>query len=595
MINSATLPRAQAQFVDNAGRPTREFYDFLRGLITLIDSANGDSSAIADLLARVEALENEGASSAIIQGLMSVAVNGTLAGGVVQLLLQGDVNSPGNTAYYGTGPDGARGWAAIASALTATQDGIELVTDSAGVTDIRPDDDLAAVEGIATTGIAVRTGDGTWTTRGLLPGSGINITFSNGVAGDPTIAHADTSSVANISASFTGSTVPGEISFTFDQFGHVLTRTITGRQLDHNDLGALQGGAPGQYYHLTESERDSVNTAVQSIVAGEGITVDETAPTNPVVTNADKGSTAVAAHVAEPDPHPQYALPAGTDAQFYRGDKTLANYVSESLGAGGNWAGDISLVSGGRTLWAQGDTSARFACYSAKDAGAGSQFIGARSGGTMDAPTPPGNATTLFELYGSSYIGPGWAYPAALYFYTTEAHSTTARGTRIQFSTTLQGTTSLVAQLHIGNAGARATEPGGNNTHILGSSSLRWMEIHGRDYHQYGARLETGVVSPAQLTADTANWAITGLGTAAVVRASTNASRTVSGIASPTAGQTVLLCNVGSFDLILAHDTTSTAANRFLCPGSVNFTLNPNDSVRLWYDTVSARWRVIGA
>lgn len=122
MINSATLPRAQAQFVDNAGRPTREFYDFLRGLITLIDSANGDSSAIADLLARVEALENEGASSAIIQGLMSVAVNGTLAGGVVQVYLQGDAENPGNTYYYGTDAAGERGWHAVSDALAVTPD-----------------------------------------------------------------------------------------------------------------------------------------------------------------------------------------------------------------------------------------------------------------------------------------------------------------------------------------------------------------------------------------------------------------------------------------------------------------------------------------
>lgn len=113
---------------------------------------------------------------------------------------------------------------------------------------------VTALADTSTTGIYVVTGPGTSATRGLLPGPGINITFSNGVAGDPTIAHADTSSVANISASFTGSTVPGEISFTFDQFGHVLTRTITGRQLDHNDLGALQGGAPGEYYHLTNAE-----------------------------------------------------------------------------------------------------------------------------------------------------------------------------------------------------------------------------------------------------------------------------------------------------------------------------------------------------
>jgi hypothetical protein len=45
--------------------------------------------------------------------------------------------------------------------------------------------------------------------------------------------------------------------------------------------------------------------------------------------------------------------------------------------------------------------------------------------------------------------------------------------------------------------------------------------------------------------------------------------------------------------LVLIHDATSTAANRFFCPGSVNKTLNTNDSVDIWYDSSSTRWRVI--
>lgn len=500
----------------------------------------------------------------ITQGLSAVTV-----------VLQGDVSGEGTT-----DEDGRLVLTTLISGdiVTPPPDGHEAYWWQDGQWTMIPQSILNLVT-VEPAGFTVLDEDYNWAVR-TIEGTTEQIVVANGdgLTGNPIV------SLADLPNSGVGT---GPVK--------IYTRDSKGRVSGDEDATTdnLPEGITNLYF-TDERAQDATGLAIAA-GTGDGASLSYNDIGNAInITNTDKGSTAVAAHVAEPDPHPQYALPAGTDAQFYRGDKTLANYVSESLGAGGDWAGDISLVSGGRTLWAQGDTTARFACYSAKDAGAGSQFIGARSGGTMAAPTPPGSATTLFELYGSSYIGPGWAYPAALYFYTTEAHSTTARGTRIQFSTTLQGTTSLVTQLHIGNAGMRATEPGGNNTHILGSSSLRWMEIHGRDYHQYGARLETGVVSPAQLAADTANWAITGLGTAAVVRASTNASRTVSGIASPTAGQTVLLCNVGSFDLILAHDTTSTAANRFLCPGSVNFTLNPNDSVRLWYDTVSARWRVIG-
>ena len=48
-------------------------------------------------------------------------------------------------------------------------------------------DDLAAVEGLATTGIAVRTGTSTWATRTLVAGSGISLTNASGVGGDITI------------------------------------------------------------------------------------------------------------------------------------------------------------------------------------------------------------------------------------------------------------------------------------------------------------------------------------------------------------------------------------------------------------------------
>jgi hypothetical protein len=48
--------------------------------------------------------------------------------------------------------------------------------------------DLAAVEGIGTTGIAVRTAANTWATRTLQAGQGIAITEPAGLAGDPSIA-----------------------------------------------------------------------------------------------------------------------------------------------------------------------------------------------------------------------------------------------------------------------------------------------------------------------------------------------------------------------------------------------------------------------
>jgi hypothetical protein len=48
--------------------------------------------------------------------------------------------------------------------------------------------ELAAVQGLATTGLTARTGAGTWTTRSIAVPTGLSITNADGVAGNPTIA-----------------------------------------------------------------------------------------------------------------------------------------------------------------------------------------------------------------------------------------------------------------------------------------------------------------------------------------------------------------------------------------------------------------------
>lgn len=102
------------------------------------------------------------------------------------------------------------------------------------------------------------------------------------------------------------------------------------------------------------------------------------------------------------------------------------------------------------------------------------------------------------------------------------------------------------------------------------------------------------VITPTQLVANTNNWNPTGLSTADVIRASTDASRNLTGITAPAAARLLILLNIGAFDLVLIHDATSTAANRFLCPDDADMTLPPDSGVFLFYDVTTARWRVIG-
>lgn len=169
-----------------------------------------------------------------------------------------------------------------------------LVQPAAGITITNPGgvagdptfalaNDLAAVEGLGTTGYAVRTAADTWATRTLTAGSGIDITNGSGVAGNTTIAHADTSSVANLTSNNSGVVVIQDIAFTFDTFGHVLTATAGTVDLS----GAF----------------DPAGSAAAALAAANAYTDGEIATREPTIT-------------------------AGTTYQFWRGDKTFTNTLS---------------------------------------------------------------------------------------------------------------------------------------------------------------------------------------------------------------------------------------------------------------------------
>jgi hypothetical protein len=102
--------------------------------------------------------------------------------------------------------------------------------------------------------------------------------------------------------------------------------------------------------------------------------------------------------------------------------------------------------------------------------------------------------------------------------------------------------------------------------------------------------------SPAQLVANTNDYNPTGLGHNLVFRLSTDASRNLTGIVAQAGGTRMTIVNVGAFDLVLMNqDGASSGGYRFMCPGSVDLTLNTFDSVDLLYDDTSNRWRVLEA
>lgn len=99
----------------------------------------------------------------------------------------------------------------------------------------------------------------------------------------------------------------------------------------------------------------------------------------------------------------------------------------------------------------------------------------------------------------------------------------------------------------------------------------------------------SGDISPAQITANTNDYNPTNLATSSVLRLSTDASRNLTGLAGGSDGRLIMIHNVGSFNLVLIDDATSTAANRFAL--NHDLTIPPDGMVFLLYDATTSRWR----
>lgn len=111
--------------------------------------------------------------------------------------------------------------------------------------------------------------------------------------------------------------------------------------------------------------------------------------------------------------------------------------------------------------------------------------------------------------------------------------------------------------------------------------------------HNAGFAL-SGILSPAQITANQNNYAPTDFATSFWLRLTSDAARDITGLAGGAQGRIVALSNQGSFTITLKHEVTSTAANRFQCPGGVDYSLTTASSVLVYYDSSASRWYVLG-
>ncbi len=106
-----------------------------------------------------------------------------------------------------------------------------------------------------------------------------------------------------------------------------------------------------------------------------------------------------------------------------------------------------------------------------------------------------------------------------------------------------------------------------------------------------GGILTPGATGGTQLD----NYNPTGFANACWIRIDVNFLTTFTGIIAQPDGTVIWITNIGVNQLAYVHESTdSTAANRFLLPGGVNWFLPPNCSYQMIYDATSVRWRVLG-
>ncbi len=96
-------------------------------------------------------------------------------------------------------------------------------------------------------------------------------------------------------------------------------------------------------------------------------------------------------------------------------------------------------------------------------------------------------------------------------------------------------------------------------------------------------------VSPSQITSDQNNYNPSAL---ANWRLNTDATRNITGIAGTATGRVIKITNVGSNSIVLNNESaSSTAGNRIHTATGSDITLLADQSVQLFYDNTTARWR----
>jgi hypothetical protein len=116
------------------------------------------------------------------------------------------------------------------------------------------------------------------------------------------------------------------------------------------------------------------------------------------------------------------------------------------------------------------------------------------------------------------------------------------------------------------------------------------LDREGNNDHVAGLR-------PEDWTGDQHNYNPPGLPAALMIEISTDAARSITGIARGTRHKRLLIFgNRGNYNVTLEHDhASSTSTNRFGLPGNLDIVLSSSEYIWLYYDVGSEIWRAVSS
>lgn len=127
------IPTTSHRFLDQRGNLDTEWRRFF-------ESLSGPQS-LADLQSAIDALQSElNAIGSPVRVVGGYSVQAAQSNGAYYLRLVEDQQEPGFTYYYGTGPDGLKGWYPVADTVEAATGELTKAVDAEGVTTFGLDD-----------------------------------------------------------------------------------------------------------------------------------------------------------------------------------------------------------------------------------------------------------------------------------------------------------------------------------------------------------------------------------------------------------------------------------------------------------------------